>query len=234
MKIVELHNYLQMDMSENKHLYSNFDPEDLLLGRRFRVFNGQIIFRHLVTGRLQMTNISNDYDYTAHDLACLPLGAPYQLIGGKLIFLNDYGETHRKAIENIVRLLSIYIEKNKNGKLGYTPLDCKFDDQNVLKPDVIFFIGNEQENQYKQITTIPDCVFEVTSEAESDLAEEKKRIYEKAGVREYWKIIPESVDLEIYTLDGDEYRLFDTASCNEKIKSQILKNFEISVNELFE
>lgn len=222
------------NLSDHSHLYTEFDPDALLFGRRFRIFNNQIIFRDLNTGKIQITNIDHEKDYSSKDLSLLPLGAPYQLIGGKLIFHQNLDDIHRKVLENMINILSLHIQEKNMGKIGYTPLDWKCDENNVLKPDLIYFDSNHQDNDFKQITSLPDCVFEITSESEEELFELKKNVYQQAGVKEFWKLVPDEIDVEIFILQENGYKLYDTASCNERITSTIISDLDIAVNDIFE
>jgi Uma2 family endonuclease len=37
---------------------------------------------------------------------------------------------------------------------------------------------------------------------------QKKRLYARFGIREYWIVVPESEEIEVYTLKNNDYQLY--------------------------
>jgi Uma2 family endonuclease len=37
---------------------------------------------------------------------------------------------------------------------------------------------------------------------------QKKRLYARFGIREYWIVVPESEEIEVYTLKNNAYQLY--------------------------
>ncbi len=62
---------------------------------------------------------------------------------------------------------------------------------------------------------------------------QKKAIYEKAGVAEYWIVDPRYRSIEVYEHTQAGFALFDAAEEAGKIKSKVLKGFEVDIQDLF-
>lgn len=111
------------------------------------------------------------------------------------------------------------------------PLDVVLDDNNAPQPDVIFVgkgnsaILNEEE---QIIIGVPDLVVEVISPG-SVIRDRvtKKRIYEQAGISEYWIIDPNNRSIEIYQLVKGEYEIFHAVEDTGKIKSSVLTELDV-------
>ncbi len=151
----------------------------------------------------------------------LPEGYPAELIGGKIVMSPSPDVRHQEiAVSFLEKLLA---HKNE-GKALYE-IDVHFDEENVLRPDIIF-IKNENKKIIgeKWIEGAPDIVVEVVSPAASgrDFVE-KKEVYEKFGVKEYWIIVPDEEKLYVFKHNGKRFELLCSGrSCN----SHVLEGFK--------
>ena len=75
----------------------------------------------------------------------------------------------------------------------------------VVQPDVLV-VCDEKKLDRRGVRGAPDWVVEVLSPATAghDLVK-KRRVYERAGVKEYWLVHPTDRVLFIYRLEGEEY-----------------------------
>jgi len=77
--------------------------------------------------------------YTVDDYLLLEEGAPFQLINYDLIISPSPIPIHQVISVKIVQDLSNFLDrKNNNGFLAHAPMDVKFDDGNVLQPDILY------------------------------------------------------------------------------------------------
>lgn len=87
-------------------------------------------------------------------------------------------------------------------------MDVYFNSRNVYQPDIIF-ISNERLItilQAGKIKGAPDLIIEVLSPGTEKLDKtDKKVVYEKSGVREYWLISPSSKKATGFGLVGGKY-----------------------------
>ena len=124
----------------------------------------------------------------------LPEGTLCQLINNKLIMSPAPIDIHQVVLNEINIEISILLRKNRIGKIRIAPYDVHFSKQNILQPDILF-IKNENLDkiQDKGIFGAPDLIIEILSPSTSQLDwEEKKLIYERYGVQEYFLVEPNS------------------------------------------
>ena len=156
----------------------------------------------------------------------LPEGTLCQLINNKLISPSPI-DIHQAVLNEINIEISILLRKNRIGKIRIAPYDVHFSKQNILQPDILF-IKNENLNkiQDKGIFGAPDLIIEILSPSTSQLDwEEKKLIYERYGVQEYFLVEPNSKSVISFFLKNGEFE--EQESAEAKIKSVIL-NTEIA------
>lgn len=114
---------------------------------------------------------------------------------------------HQKILNIIYLQFGNFISNNKLGQSLVAPMDVFFDDENILQPDILF-ISNESQDiiQEDGIHGAPDMIIEVLSPttAKFDL-NEKKSVYERSGVKEYWIIDPETEIAQGYSLQNKAF-----------------------------
>jgi len=152
----------------------------------------------------------------------LPEGTLCQLINNKLIMSPAPNVRHQEVVGEIYFAISLLLRKNPLGKVLIAPTDVRLSNQNILQPDILF-IKNENLYKIKEkgIERAPDLVVEVLSPATSQLDyEEKKLIYERFGVSEYFIVDPGSKSVDSYFLKEGIYE--EQKTLTGKINSKIL------------
>jgi Uma2 family endonuclease len=66
------------------------------------------------------------------------------------------------------------------------------------------------------------------------MIEEKKELYEKYQIPEYWIVDIKNQAIEVYTLDKEDYHLTDFATEEGIISSSVLAGLQVNVKEIFE
>lgn len=156
----------------------------------------------------------------------LPEGTLCQLINNKLIMSPSPIDIHQVVLGEIYIEISLYLRKSKIGHIRIAPYDVHFSKQNILQPDILF-IKNENLDkiQDKGLFGAPDLIIEILSPSTSHLDwEEKKLIYERYGVKEYFLVEPNSKSVTSFFLKNTEYEEQETTEST--IKS-VLLNTEI-------
>ena len=118
------------------------------------------------------------------------------------------------------------------------PAEDESDDDvdTVVQPDILVFCDRSKLTE-KGARGAPDLVVEILSPSTSkkDL-NEKFRLYEKHGVREYWVVDPGNKSVQAWRLgaDGryDRGELRDAVSGPEPIASRVLDGFAVDPAEL--
>jgi len=153
----------------------------------------------------------------------LPEGTLCQLINNNLVMSPAPTDPHQKILMDISAQLFFYVSKNQLGEVRVAPYDVYFNRKNVYQPDIVF-VAKENINKIKEdgLHGAPDLVIEILSPptAKYDL-EDKKDVYERYGVKEYWAVDPVSKQIYFFKLVKDEYVEAETK--NAVIKSSLLK-----------
>lgn len=174
--------------------------------------------------------------YTVADYMMLEEGAPFQLINYDLIMSPSPIPIHQAVSMRLIQAISNFLDsKNDNGFLVSAPMDVKFDEGNVLQPDVLYITEERKAEIIKDfIIGAPDLVIEILSPSNAyyDLRQ-KKDIYEKYGVKEYIIIDPVQENADLYVLKDRAYYLHQKAIKNEQLNSVLLPGLKLDLSKLF-
>ncbi|MBF0538441.1 MAG: Uma2 family endonuclease [Nitrospirae bacterium] len=142
---------------------------------------------------------------------------------------------HQNISMRIVRRIILHLENKKLGTVYYSPLDVILEErQQKLQPDILFIRKENMAIAQDFIRGVPDMVCEIVSKGSYTKDTVTKRdIYEKFKVSEFWIVIPELETIEVFTIEGDKYKLFSTAEGEGVVKSQVIEGLEVDVNDVF-
>src|SRR3990172_8953715 len=173
--------------------------------------------------------------YTYEDYLKTPDDERYELIGGELLMTPSPITNHQRISRKIEFLLEKFVTENELGEIFYAPYDVYFDDENVVQPDILF-ISKDRLNIIgdKNLQGAPDLVIEILSESNAyrDLIQ-KKKLYSKHGVKEYWIVVPGEKTIDIHILKEKTYQLYKTLGEYDTLESQILKGFKMELKAIF-
>lgn len=137
----------------------------------------------------------------------LPEGTLCQLINNTLVMSAAPSDAHQTVLLEIAGEIRNHLKGNTLGVVKISPYDVYFSRRNVYQPDIIFIEnGNVRNIQDNGLHGAPDLIIEVLSPktAKYDL-EDKKDVYERYGVKEYWAVDPVSKQVHFFKLVNDEY-----------------------------
>jgi len=133
-----------------------------------------------------------------------------QLIENNLVMSPAPLDRHQLIISEIFPHFAIHIKNRKIGTTRVAPYDVYLDKENAYQPDIIY-ISNERKHLIKTdgLHGAPDLIIEILSPstAKYDIGD-KKDVYERSGVTEYWIIDPADNSATGYYLVNDEYHEF--------------------------
>ncbi|MBI1767078.1 MAG: Uma2 family endonuclease [Bacteroidetes bacterium] len=153
----------------------------------------------------------------------LPEGTRAELINDKLFMSPAPTIKHQNVIFALTGQFYNYINKEKNGEVFVSPVDVYINEKNVVQPDLVF-VAKKNLTILKEdgIYGAPDLIIEVLSPGTKKFdLEEKKKIYEKSGVKEYWVVDPDTKESRGYQLKNSKYVLFKQEKA--KLTSALLK-----------
>ncbi len=180
--------------------------------------------------------LANKKPFTYQDYLNLPDdGMRYEVINGELIMTPSPIVVHQKVSLAISSHLYRYVNKHHLGTVFTAPLDVVFGEKNVLQPDILF-ISNGRQNIIKDqnIAGTPDLIVEVLSPSTAyyDLFD-KKELYEKFGVKEYWIVDPMRHWVENYRLHDDKFVLEQRLEKEGHLRSAVVKDFTLDLKDVF-
>ena len=213
--------------------FITFNPNKILEHRLFFVIGNQIMFKY--EGKIVLTQIVEDEEYTADDYFLLPENAPYQLINGKLVFMSAPTPNHQEVVLNIAAFLKGYLSQNNVGKVYVSPIDVRFDGKNIIQPDLLFISIKKKHIIQKTINGVPEFVVEILSPSTENYDRNHKLpLFGKHGVEECWLISLKAEEVEVYHNKNNEMQLTQKAQKQDTIKSLAIKGFEMEVSRIFE
>src|SRR4030065_1336158 len=163
--------------------------------------------------------------YTYEDYLKTPDDKRYELIEGELLITPSPVTKHQSISGKLEFALRRFVTEKGLGEVFDAPLDVYLDNENVVQPDILF-ISKERLNIIgeKNIQGAPDLAIEIISESTAyrDLVQ-KKKLYARFGVKEFWIVIPDEESIEVYILKDNTFLLYRTYSKNEILESPYLK-----------
>lgn len=135
-------------------------------------------------------------------------GQRHELIGGEHFVTPSPNVRHQRISLRLVQLLANWLDAHPLGQVFYAPLDVLLSGTDVVEPDILY-VSNERAPallQSRHVTGAPDLVIEVASPGTRQRDETlKRRLYERAGVIEYWIVDPEIDVVRVYRREGDRF-----------------------------
>jgi Uma2 family endonuclease len=164
-------------------------------------------------------------------------GKRYELIDGHFITHTTPPIRHQSVLRDVLCALYDYCRKTQTARAFPGPLDVRLSDDSVVEPDILVvsidrtsWIGNDH------ITGAPNIIIEVVSEDTRERDEhDKRKLYERYGVDEYWIVDPAIDTVKIYRRDGATFtRVAEiTAETGGAITSPLLPGFSLDVDVVF-
>jgi len=148
-------------------------------------------------------------------------------VDGEVVLMVPIGEPHAEAFEFLHTMFANFIGQKCLGEVRAEPMQIRFPKQRRRRSPDICFIAKQRTSIIKTnvIDGAPDLIVEIVSPfGISRDWREKYLEYEKAGVREYWIVDPNSqrVELNVMTKAG-KYRT--VPETDGKLRSSVLKGF---------
>lgn len=158
----------------------------------------------------------------------------YEIIDGNLLMAPAPDTWHQDWVGGFYSLLTGYVKKNNLGKVFISPVDVVLDPENTVQPDVIFVsTANAGIIQRRAIVGVPDLLVELVSPSSVRRDRyDKKELYARFGVKEYWIGDPANKAVEILTLQQGRYELHCCAEENGQLSSLVLAGLRFELTEM--
>jgi Uma2 family endonuclease len=166
----------------------------------------------------------------------LPAESRYEIINGELIDMSPApNPEHQRILKKLFRAMDTFIENQQLGEVNFAPYDVILNKSNVAQPDIFFIAkANVGRVSTKGYEGVPDLTVEIISPSSHyrDTVE-KKALYERFGVKEYWLIDPANRVIEVFSLQNNQYCLHAFVAEEGKATSALLEGFEVHSSDLF-
>ena len=171
---------------------------------------------------------------TVDDYMALPDDVRAELIGGELYVTPSPTSGHQTVLQELHLALAPPVKARSLGRVFFAPLDVHLPTGDIVQPDVLFVREANAAIGQDWIRGVPDLVVEVisTTHAERDRIV-KRRVYEQAGVPEYWLVDPGSRSVEVFRLEAGAYRPAGYLEGRGTVRSPLLPGVEVEVEGLF-
>jgi Uma2 family endonuclease len=135
-------------------------------------------------------------------------GQRHELIDGEHYVTPSPNAMHQTIVGNLHFAVRTYLEANPIGHVFLSPFDVVFSDFDVVEPDLLFISAGRRADVLttQNVRGAPDLAIEVGSPSTRRRDETiKRRLYERAGVAEYWVVDPELEVVRLYCREDGSY-----------------------------
>jgi len=162
-------------------------------------------------------------------------GQRWEIIEGQA-YVNPAPNTrHQRIVGRVFNVLANHVEAHGGGEVFVAPYDVVISDHDIVQPDVLFIADADAH----QVTAAnlqgkPTLAVEVLSNPRHDQVR-KRRLYERAGIREYWIVDPDADRVEVYLLPpgGGPYPPPTMYERDMTLTTALLPGLAIELDSLF-
>ncbi|MFZ2960141.1 MAG: Uma2 family endonuclease [Candidatus Ozemobacteraceae bacterium] len=188
------------------------------------------------------STIKNDQKYTYKDYFAFPEDERWELIDGEAYCMTPAPKTlHQEILSNVHGFLWNFFQ-GKPCKVFPAPFDVRFpkkpdepdeETDTVLQPDIVVICDKSKLDE-AGARGAPDLVIEILSYSSTsrDFIK-KRRVYERAGVKEYWIVVPWNRAVVIHRL-GPSGQFDNVETIDSKtLVSPSFPDLSIPLNKIF-
>lgn len=152
---------------------------------------------------------------------------------------------HQDALGRLYRAVAAWLDDHPGPRVFFAPADVRLPGGRAVEPDLFVVAAADmapylaEEDPPAAFEAVPVFVAEVLSPRTASYDRHaKRRLYEEAGVREYWIVDARARRIEQYVLEGERYGEPDVADEGQRVLSVVLDTggepFGLDVVRLFE
>ena len=178
--------------------------------------------------------------YTYADYLTWKLDEYIELIRGRIFRMSPApSRKHQEISINLSSLLWLAFQET-NCKVFHAPFDVRLfpisdpgETHTVVQPDICV-VCDPAKLDAKGCLGAPDLIVEIISRSTSKRdSQEKFALYEEAGVREYWIVIPEVDLVEVYQLQAGKYQIRESYGRGDHIPVGIMDGLALDTEKVF-
>lgn len=172
--------------------------------------------------------------WTYEDYLTLDDGVYFEFINGKASMSPAPELFHQRWAGRLYQAIVRHVEARQLGEVFFAPVDVVLDGKNVVQPDLVFVsTANTHLLERRGIMGAPDLVVEIIppSSVRHDRYE-KRELYARFGVKEFWLADVANRSLEVLVLRNGGYTLHSCATNEGKVRSEVLPGLELNLAAL--
>ncbi len=174
--------------------------------------------------------------YTEEDYYNLPDDVRTELIDGVFYDMAAPSQLHQELVVKICSMIDNHISRSKGKcKVIPAPFDVKLekDKDNIVQPDISVICDRDKLDGVR-CNGAPDWIIEIVSpgSVHHDYAR-KLKLYQRAGVKEYWIVDPENESVTTYFFDADSAHI-EGYDFTDTVKTGLFDTLNISFSEIME
>ena len=165
-------------------------------------------------------------------------GKRHELIDGEHYVTPSPNLKHQKVSGNLYLLIGNWLEQHPIGQVYYAPFDVVFSQFDVVEPDLLY-MSNERAVDIltkANVQGAPELVIEIGSPGTRKRDETiKRRLYERAGVSEYWVVDPELDVVRVYRRGAEGFERPNelTAEAGDMLTTPLLTGLSLPLSRIF-
>jgi len=165
-------------------------------------------------------------------------GKRHELIDGEHYVTPSPNVRHQEILGRLHLSIGTWLQKQPVGRVFVAPLDVLISRSDIVEPDILY-VSNERAPELlsgQYVSGAPDLVVEIGSPATRRRDETiKRRLYERANVREYWIVDPDIDVIRVYRRSGDRFgRAAElSAEAGDVLTTPLLAGLEIPLSAIF-
>ena len=191
-----------------------------------------------------LDKLSMDGVYTYADYLTWKFDERVELIKGKIFKMSPApSRNHQRIAMALINPISNYF-KGQKCEAYFAPFDVRLIDSkkkkksdeniySVVQPDICVICDPEKLDD-RGCLGAPDWIIEILSPGNNKKEVDNKfRLYEENGVREYWVVYPSEQHVLVFDLKDENYQLRKIYTGEDHAPVGIFTDFEINLQEVF-
>lgn len=166
----------------------------------------------------------------------------YELYDGQLRALSAPTHIHQMILTDLVVQIGGYL-RGKPCKIYPAPFDVRLFEQEgnspedvdtVVQPDLSIVCDNDRQVDRRGVHGAPDLVVEILSPSTKQYdCLIKFKLYQQAGVREYWIVDPDKKLVLVYTLVNGQYYVPEVYTAKDTVPVGVLEDCNVDLASVF-
>jgi Uma2 family endonuclease len=159
-------------------------------------------------------------------------GKRHELIDGEHFVTPSPNMRHQDLLGRLHTAIAIHLSTRRHlGRVFLSPFDVIF-----TKTDLLFSAGDQLDILTKQVQGAPALVVEILSPGTRQKDEQlKRRLFERAGVREYWIVDPDRNSIRVFRRDegGQLPLVAEPTHAGDSLTTPLLPDFVLPLDTFF-